>query len=228
MKQLKAWSLLFLLIVTLMSARFAFAHQPWFEDFDFTPSQPYLVRDATVSTAVYSTLWAGDRDYFQFEASAGQAVMLDITIPKIDGLAEFAHTMRVLGPGLDAGGYEIPPIAATEFYEPFSGTTYWDRQEEVVSLAGGTYTVEVWHPAGVAGRYVFVIGTRETGGGDPAFSNKMRAYWTPLSTPEPTAVPTLMPAPTAVPTLVPTEVIVEVSAENTPSPTQRPGLCRKR
>lgn len=202
-----------LFFATLLAVRQVSAHQPWFEDFDFTAEQPFLVRDATVSTAIYSTLTRGDRDYFQFEAQAGQSILLDITIPQIEGLATFAPTMWLYGPGIAASGYEIPPAPAREFFEPFSQTSYWDRQEEQVAITqAGTFTLVVSHPTGTAGKYVFVIGTRETGGGDPAFSNKMRSYWTPLA-PEPTPVPpTLQPtalptaAPTAIPTVAPTVI----------------------
>jgi hypothetical protein len=71
----------------------------------------------------------------------------------------------------------------TSFYEPFSRTSYWERQEERVTLpADGVYTVAVWHNKGQLGRYTFVIGDRERLGGDPAFGRKLRSFWTPVPT----------------------------------------------
>jgi hypothetical protein len=87
-----------------------------------------------------------------------------------------------------AGALILEPIPgpAPTFFEPFSRTSYWDRQEERALLpAGGLYTVAVWHSQGEVGRYVFVIGDRELPGGDPTFPLKMRAYWTPVGTPAP-------------------------------------------
>jgi hypothetical protein len=81
------------------------------------------------------------------------------------------------------GAVEFPaaPGPAPTFFEPFSRTSYWDRQEERVTLpADGRYTVAVWHPTGELGRYTFVIGTKERLGGDPAFPVKLRSYWTPV------------------------------------------------
>ena len=68
------------------------------------------------------------------------------------------------------------------FFEPFSGTSYWHRQDRRTVLpADGRYIVAVWHPQGDVGRYVFVIGDKERPGGDLLFPVKMRSYWTPVS-----------------------------------------------
>lgn len=85
-----------------------------------------------------------------------------------------------------AGAQLIPALIgpADTFNEPFSRTSYWERQSERVTLpADGRYTVEVWHGAGEVGRYVFVIGDRERMGGDPLFGVKMREYWKPVEQP---------------------------------------------
>ena len=82
------------------------------------------------------------------------------------------------------GLVEIAPSgeAPESFFEPFSGTAYWERQEQRLRLpADGAYTVAVWHEEGASGRYVFVIGDKERPGGDPLFPVKMKAYWTPVS-----------------------------------------------
>jgi hypothetical protein len=185
------------LILIIVTAVPALAHRPYFEEEDIGPNEPWQVDDPTISTAIYATLEsATDVDYFTFEGQAGQVILLALTIPQIEGQADFAPTLALMGPGLpeadlpghvirpeDAGAVEIapPPGPAPTFFEPFSRTSYWDRQEEHVTLpADGRYVVAVWHPEGQVGRYVFVVGDKERLGGDPTFPLKMRDYWTPV------------------------------------------------
>lgn len=83
---------------------------------------------------------------------------------------------------------------ASVFNEPFSGTSYWDRQSTRATLpADGRYTVAVWHEAGAVGRYTFVIGDREIFGGDRGFARKIREYWTPVTLIEPVETPAAQP-----------------------------------
>ncbi|MFN8499467.1 MAG: hypothetical protein U0641_16580 [Anaerolineae bacterium] len=189
--------------LTLVATRPASAHQPFFEDTPFGADNPFVVRDPSVSTAVYATLdRPTDTDYYVFEGAAGDSILLEMTIPQIVGQDDFAPTLALIGPGLPAaelpsgiaqpdaaaGAVILPPPtgAPRPFFEPFSRTSYWRRQtERVVLPASGRYTVAVWDPAGQVGRYVFVIGDREIPGGDLAFPLKMRRYWTPLPAPEP-------------------------------------------
>ncbi|MFN8485427.1 MAG: hypothetical protein U0768_20495 [Anaerolineae bacterium] len=193
----------FALGLTLVGTRPASAHQPFFEDTPFSADSPFVVRDPSVSTAVYATLdTPTDKDYFVFEGRAGDNILLEMTIPQIVGQDNFAPTIALMGPGLPAA--ELPAGMATPdnasgaiilsppsgeprtFFEPFSRTSYWRRQSERVTLsADGRYTVAVWDPAGRVGRYVFVIGDKEIPGGDLAFPLKMRRYWTPLPASEP-------------------------------------------
>jgi hypothetical protein len=191
-----------LLVAALVSigAVPVWAHRPYFEEQDIGPEAPWPIDDPTISTALYATLEsAQDVDYYTFQGQAGQTVLLALTIPQIEGQDLFAPTMALLGPELPAadlprqvnrpqgsGALVLAPVPgpAPTFFEPFSRTSYWDRQEERVSLpADGRYTVAVWHPDGEVGRYVFVVGDRELPGGDPTFALKMRTYWTPVGTP---------------------------------------------
>ncbi len=187
-------STLFALVVTLMGVAPASAHQPWFEDKDITASSPWQIKDADISTVVYATLdSASDVDYFAFKGKAGQRVYLALTIPQIKGQDAFAPTMALTGPGLPSatlpsrvltqgGATLIPPPAGkpSTFFEPFSRTSYWQRQEQHLTLPkDGRYVVAVWHPDGKPGRYAFVIGEKERFGGDLAFPVKLRKYWTP-------------------------------------------------
>jgi hypothetical protein len=180
------------------------AHQPYFEEADIKPGAPWQINDPTISTALYATLESPtDVDYYTFVGKAGQSILLEITIPQIEGQEEFAPAMALLGPGLPAGSAatDLPrrvarsddtgavllraiPGPAPDFFEPFSRTAYWERQEERVTVpADGHYVVAVWHDTGQVGRYVFVIGDRERLGGDPAFPVKMKAYWTSVTPP---------------------------------------------
>lgn len=186
------------MIVAMAVAAPALAHQPYFEEEDIKPDAPWTIPDPTISTAVYATLESQtDVDYFVFEGQAGQRILLQITIPQIEGQEEFAPGMALLGPGLptidlpervvrpdDVGGVALPPPPGppSTFFEPFSRTSYWERQESRVSLpADGDYMVAVWHESGQIGRYVFVVGDKERLGGDLTFPIKMRSYWTAVT-----------------------------------------------
>jgi len=185
------------LFVTALTPSTIWAHRPYFEGEDIGPDDPWLVQDPSISTAIYATLESSqDVDYFAFEGLEQEVVLLQLTIPQIEGQDDFAPTMALIGPGLPAAGLpervavpdgagmmviEPPPGPANTFFEPFSRTSYWERQEKRVTLpAGGRYVVAVWHPDGEVGRYTFVIGEKERLGGDPAFPIKMRRYWKPV------------------------------------------------
>jgi hypothetical protein len=173
------------------------AHQPFFEDREFAADNPGHIKDPTVSTAFYATLETPNEvDYYEFNGSRDQSILLSITIPQISGQENFTPTMALMGPGFppgdlpkqvikpqDSGVLILPsPANATSFFEPFSRTSYWTRQEQYVKLpASGSYSVAVWDDKWQTGRYVFVIGDREVPGGDIAFPLKMRTYWTPVN-----------------------------------------------
>lgn len=189
-----------LTLAVLATAVLAFpvlAHQPYFEEDDITPDEPWAIANPIVSTAIYATLEAPtDVDYYTFKGEAGDAILLAMTIPQIEGQEDFAPTMALLGPGLagthlpsrvtqpaGVGALLLSPPSgpAPEFFEPFSQTSYWERQEQRVTLpADGEFLVTVWHDDGEVGRYVFVIGDKERLGGDLALPVKLKSYWTPL------------------------------------------------
>jgi hypothetical protein len=206
----------------------ALAHQPFFEEERIGPNNPWKVADPTVSTALYFTLEDDeDVDYLVFDGKAGQEILVGMTIPQIPGQELFAPAIAVMGPSLAssavvtdalpsrvgrperAGVYIIPRLTgpAPTFFEPFSGTSYWTRQEQKVTLpADGRYTVAVWDPENQVGRYVLAIGDKEIPGGDPQFPLKMRSYWTPV------VAPTAPSAPA-----VPTGAVTPGSASSTTS-----------
>ncbi len=194
------------LLLLVLSALPASAHRPYFEETDITADKPWSVSDPTISTAIYATLdTRSDADYYAFDGRKGQRILLSLTIPQIAGQEQFAPEMALVGPGLgaaslparvvrapDVGVKLIPALVgeAKSFYEPFSRTSYWERQEEIVTLpADGRYVVAVWHAEGAVGRYTFVIGDKERPGGDLAFGRKLRSYWTPVPEPAPEPTP---------------------------------------
>ena len=210
MRRIKLLSLVFGLLLAGVVVSSALAHQPYFEEDDIEAGNPWVIDDPSISTALYATLDSrGDVDYFSFEGLAREVILLELTIPQIEGQENFAPAMALMGPGLpdadlpdkvavpDGAGalfFEPPPGPAPSFYEPFSRTSYWKRQEQRVTLpAGGHYVVAVWHPEGEVGRYTSVIGEKEMLGGDLAFPIKMRRYWTPVEAPA--AGPEPEPAP---------------------------------
>lgn len=178
----------------------AFAHRPYFEEKDIVAAKPWVIANPTISTVVYATLQTPcDVDYYAFDGKAGQTILLELTIPQITGQEDFAPTLALMGPGLpstklparvarpaNSGTLVLPPPPgpAETFFEPFSRTSYWERQSQRVTLPqDGRYVVAVWHPNKQVGRYGFVIGDREIPGGDLAFSRKLRSYWTPVPSP---------------------------------------------
>jgi hypothetical protein len=186
------------------------AHRPYFEERDIAPDAPWQVDDPSISTALYATLESPqDVDYYTFQGQAGQTILIALTIPQVEGQDLYAPTMALMGPDLpeadlprqvvrpEGSGalvFAPAPGPAPTFFEPFSRTSYWDRQQERVSLpADGPYTVAVWHPEGELGRYVFVVGDRELPGGDPTFPLKMRTYWTPVGAPSPSLLSVWLP-----------------------------------
>jgi len=194
-------------ILLLLTPRPAEAHQPYFEDDDWKPATAFRVKDPTVSTALYATLdRRNDVDYVRFSGRTGQSILIGLTIPQIEGQETFTPTFALIGPGLPAtrlpAPIELPPDTGarilraapgepTSFFEPFSRTRYWERQEDRFVLpADGEYWVAVWSETGQVGRYTLVVGDREIPGGDIGFPFKLRAFWTPVpAPPEPTPAP---------------------------------------
>jgi len=196
----RAYFLLLALLLAVILSDAALAHQPFFEDPDTTASAPMSVSDPEISTALYSTLeMPGDIDYFNFTVSAQQTIEIGITIPQIEGQEQFAPTVGVIADGLDRdsvselpadalqlvsgqrGAVLLEPVQATNFFEPFSRTAYWQRQRRRITFpSDGEAFVVVWHPQESVGRYTLVVGQREVIGGDFAFASKLRDYWTPV------------------------------------------------
>lgn len=183
----------------LLSADTASAHQPYCESVDLTAESPWEVPDSAVSYAYYGNLYpAADVDYFTFTAKAGDAVLLSLSIPAIDGQEEFAPVIAVYGPGLeindpaelpdgvvlpgDAEAMIVPLGDEPEYwFEPFGGRYYWNWENYFLDIPeDGTFSVVLWHPQGELGRYSFVVGEEEVLGGDRECMASFDDYWTPL------------------------------------------------
>jgi hypothetical protein len=180
--------------ILLLIAHPAYAHKPLIVQNDnpnYESAQP--IPDHAVSWAIYEEL--GDsREYYKFEARAGERFFSQMTIPKLEGLREFTPSLVLIGPDLASAKIEshkesrvlawepfsVPEgmdavaidytgqIPSPEFYEPFTQTTYWERQQIAVEKlpATGTYYLVVYDhsPAGVIEgkkKYTLAVGERE-------------------------------------------------------------------
>jgi len=187
---------LLLLIISLIAVKPSLAHQPFFENNDATFDSPWHIDDITIATAIYATLHTEhDVDYYTFEGFRDQSILVSILVPRISEQEGFAPSLALLGPGFPSK--DLPPISILAgsgtyhvpipedmdnvFNEPYSGTSYWRRQRERISLpADGLYYFAIFSPTGQIGRYVLSVGDREIPGGDPQFRQKIQEYWTPV------------------------------------------------
>ena len=61
---------------------------------------PWRIDDPTISTVVYATLNSQrDVDYYTFDGKKGQRILMEITIPQIEGQDDFAPTLALMGAG---------------------------------------------------------------------------------------------------------------------------------
>ncbi len=116
------------IVLMLSSVALASAHQPFFEDKDFTAKAPGTVKDPTVSTALYATLDSRrDVDYVTFDGKRGESVLVGLTIPALEGQEHFTPTVAMMGPGLPlAGKAQLPRrVAAPASSSPPAGAIVW-------------------------------------------------------------------------------------------------------
>ena len=159
-------------LLLLLTATQAAAHKPLWGD-----GNQLEIPNLTTSFAAYRALETADQvDTFVFTAEAGQTLQGSITIPQIEGLGDFGVRAALFGPGLPEADHEALPADHPEevgtavypsrntepFFEPFTQTNYWGRQQFETTLPqDGTYYLLIWHPDGERGKYVLATGTEE-------------------------------------------------------------------
>ncbi|MGM0445627.1 MAG: hypothetical protein ACQEQH_04400 [Bacillota bacterium] len=186
--------LVYLCIVVLMIGFVIFknftakAHRPLNTKGEGTRINPIIVPDHKISWAAYNNLNSSeDVDYYQFEADKGDKIYASILIPVIDGLEDFNPEFALIGPDLDSdyGGLKQNEIEerleiregegvivkkysgqrSGTFFEPFTQTTYWEKQEATITaLSQGKYYLAVFSNQNIQGKYVLSIGRKEKWG----------------------------------------------------------------
>ncbi len=199
---MKFWKLIMLIgslfvVLLVFAPGAALAHQPFCESVDLTPENTWQVPDAEISYAYFGNVYpANDVDYFTFDADAGQAVLISLSIPDIQGQEDYDPVIAVFGPGIE-GTVDVPDRVTTPagqngmmiplgdeaeyWFEPFGRQYYWNWDNYFFAAPeAATYTAILWHPEAKMGRYSFVIGERERFGGDMECMLSLDTFWTPL------------------------------------------------
>ncbi|HEX6282723.1 MAG TPA: hypothetical protein VFZ67_10895 [Nitrososphaera sp.] len=138
---------------------------------------------------------SNDIHYYKFAADEGERLYAQISIPQLEKFSTFAPSIALVGSDVTAGNLEsgysvreyahnigdlpfaIPPgmraivvdyngpIPSSEFYEPFTQSSYWERQEIVINSlpSDGTYYLVVFDISLVqdAGKYTLAVGEIE-------------------------------------------------------------------
>jgi hypothetical protein len=136
-----------------------------------------------------------DVHYYKFAADEGDRLYAQISIPKLEKFSTFVPSIALVGSNVTAGNLEpgysvreyahhigdlpfaIPPgmtaivvdyngqIPSSEFYEPFTQTSYWERQEIVINSlpSSGTYYLVVFDRSLMedAAKYTLAVGEIE-------------------------------------------------------------------
>ncbi|MGM0410542.1 MAG: hypothetical protein ACQEQF_07225 [Bacillota bacterium] len=174
------------IILTFFSLT-AFAHKPIDTSKPATRNDPIVIKDHQISWVAYNKLTdIDDVDYYKLESvKQGEEIYLSMLVPKIERLEDFDPVIALIGPGLpnDLSNFseeeikEILDIYDNEgvviklndknnktFFEPFTQTTYWERQElRIIAPASGDYYVAVFDEE-IADKYVLSIGEKEEWG----------------------------------------------------------------
>jgi|GEM_PF-3018022 len=100
------------------------------------------IADAAISTALYGTLESPqDVDFYTFQRRTGDAVLLGMSIPKIDGQKNFVPSITLIGrglngPGLNADGLDQSVTPAQLSVPAGSGTVTIDAAQEAAQAIG--------------------------------------------------------------------------------------------
>jgi hypothetical protein len=133
--------------------------------------------------------------YYKFAADQGDRLYAQLSIPKLEKFSTFMPSIALVGNDVSAGNldgrysvreyahdtgdlpFAIPPgmraievryngpIPSSEFYEPFTQTSYWERQEIIINAlpSSGTYYLVVFDRSLVQdeGKYTLAVGEIE-------------------------------------------------------------------
>ncbi len=169
----------FVLLSSLIVPEDASAHIPIYPENNDNPSSATRIPDIAVSYASYATLGSSP-DYYSFDGKKGQEFYLEMLVPALSGLEDFAPAVALAGPaitGLEKATFDLPSGYGTMvFYyngtenvllgEPFTQTAYWERQTGNATLpSDGKYYIVVFEPRGnstnATGKYTMVTGLEE-------------------------------------------------------------------
>ncbi|MTI95856.1 MAG: hypothetical protein FH749_10295 [Firmicutes bacterium] len=167
-------SLCLVLIILLVPGR-AVAHRPIFAVENSCPSEAIAINDPLISWAIYAELTPGAVDYYTFTAEEQLDFYAQMTIPTLKPETGFAPAFALVGPGLGEAppdfpgavfqghGVEVflPTQIQRTFFEPFTQTRYWIRQEQRITLGPGDYYLLVYNPEAEGGRYTLAVGEEE-------------------------------------------------------------------
>ena len=170
---------LFAILLTFPIFDFAFGHKPIQSDGTNVIFENALqIPDHKISWAIYEQLEPSQTKFYKFDAKEGDSFYASIVIPKLDRFENYKPGLALIGEGFDINSIhridaELPPggiivynydgqIPSTEFYEPFTQTNYWERQEIRITIpADGVYYIAVYDSQGVLGKYSLAIGVIE-------------------------------------------------------------------
>jgi hypothetical protein len=148
-----------------------------------SPSTPYLVKDATVSRALYGTFQGAD-DVFvvRLRPDTRLALPFELLVPRRDGLADHRPAYAVIAPGMPAldpaDVARLPralPAGAGGFvdwnqapereviFESFLRRVYWSSGPVALLVPAGEVEVWIWSPEGSRGDFVLGFGVEEGG-----------------------------------------------------------------
>ncbi|RPI29218.1 MAG: hypothetical protein EHM70_15915 [Chloroflexota bacterium] len=178
---------LFLVIGMLFAVQSAAAHRPSFGD----QQELTEIENIDISNAFYRQLGSPSQvDAYVFDAQAGERLHAGINIPALTGLEEYQVSVALFGPGLPEAGHDVlpevhpedlgalvfSPAVSEDFFEPFTQTRYWGRQQIDMDLPEtGTYYLLVWSSEGKSGKYVLDVGEAEVFG--PADLLRFPVWW---------------------------------------------------
>ncbi|MDX1533579.1 MAG: hypothetical protein R3230_05190 [Nitrosopumilaceae archaeon] len=176
---MKLGGIVILSILILFTSNSAWAHKPIQTDGMNTDFDNALrIPDHKISWAIYEELEPGQTKFYIFDAKKGDSLYASIVIPKIEKYESYKPELSIIGEGIQVNSnhsieQSIPQggiisyrfdgdIPSSEFYEPFTQTTYWERQEIRITIPiDGEYYLAVSDWQNVHGKYSLAVGEIE-------------------------------------------------------------------